>query len=90
VVLLPLEAGTRSALLALAGDLRAAGLRVVTPLASRGVSKDLKDAARQGARFAVLVLPDELARGAVVVRNLARGEQREVPRERVAEALRVE
>ncbi|HEY7780704.1 MAG TPA: His/Gly/Thr/Pro-type tRNA ligase C-terminal domain-containing protein, partial [Ktedonobacterales bacterium] len=55
-----------------------------------GVGKDLKDAARQGARYAVLLLPDELARGAVIVRDLARGEQREVPRERVVEVVRAE
>lgn len=90
VALLPLEAASRTELLTLAAELRAAGLRVVTPLASRGVGKDLKDAARQGARYAVLLLPDELARGAVIVRDLARGEQREVPRERVVEVVRAE
>ncbi|MNC96499.1 Histidine--tRNA ligase [compost metagenome] len=48
------------------------------PLKPAGVGKQLKEADARGARHAILIGPDELARDAVTLRTLATGEQREV------------
>jgi histidyl-tRNA synthetase len=42
------------------------------------VGKQLKAAAKEGAREALIVGPDELARGHVLARNLTSGEEREL------------
>ena len=65
--------------LAAAQDLRAAGLRVEFDLLDRAWRKQLKEAARQQARFAVIVGPDDLACGHAQVRDLGSGDQRSVP-----------
>lgn len=73
---------------ALAPECRDAALRLVTTLRSAGVAADfafdgrslkaaMKSADRSGARFALLLGPDELARGTVVVKDLTSGEQHE-------------
>ncbi|MDD3493930.1 MAG: histidine--tRNA ligase [Candidatus Thermoplasmatota archaeon] len=62
----------------LAHRLRRQGLRVDMDLMRRSVSKSLQHAHRLGARHAVIVGADEWARDAVVVKNMASGEQREV------------
>ncbi len=53
------------------------------------VGQRLKRAAQRRARFAILLGEDELARGTVVLRDLDRGEQEEVARERLPERLLV-
>lgn len=74
--------------LRLARDLRAAGLKVETALDPREkLGKQLQYADRKGIPLALVLGPDELARGEVVVRDLRSGEQRRVPRERVAAVL---
>lgn len=77
-----------AASLRLAQDLRAAGIHVVTALETdKGLGKQLKEADRKGMRYALVLGPDELARGEVVVKDLVRGEQRSVAREEVAATL---
>jgi len=88
VCVIALSADVRAPARAIADELRAAGLRVITPLEQQGLAKELKHAARRGTRFAVIVGEDELARGNVVLRELARSEQREVARSRLCEAVR--
>jgi len=56
--------------LSLAHELRDAGLRVEYPLASAPLRKQLDLAAARRARYAVVVGPDEWARGEVVLRDL--------------------
>jgi histidyl-tRNA synthetase len=78
-----------SASLQLARELRTAGLKVETALdVNEKLSKQFKHADRRGIPFALVLGPDDLARGEVVVKNLRNGEQRSVARERVAAALR--
>ena len=48
-------------------------------LRSQAVGKQMKAASREGARTVVLIGPDEVARGVVVVRDMASGEQHETP-----------
>jgi len=75
--------------LSLARDLRAAGLKVATALeAHEKIGKQMRYADRKGIPFALVLGPDELARGEVVVKDLRSGEQRTVAREAVAAALR--
>ncbi|MGH6901513.1 MAG: histidine--tRNA ligase, partial [Geminicoccaceae bacterium] len=65
--------------LQLAEELRAAGHHV--ELGFRGkVGQRLKRAAQQNARYAILLGEDELAAGKVVLRDLDRGAQHQVPR----------
>jgi histidyl-tRNA synthetase len=75
--------------LSLARDLRAAGLKVAIALEAREkIGKQMRYADRKGIPFALVIGPDELARGEVVVKDLRSGEQRTVAREAVAAALR--
>ncbi len=59
--------------------LRDRGRRVVYDLRPRGVSRQFKAAHQAGARRAIVVGPEELARDAVVVRDMVTGEESEVP-----------
>jgi histidyl-tRNA synthetase len=52
------------------------------------LGKQFKEADRKGVRYALVLGPDELARGEVVVKELATGVQRSVPRAAVAAVLR--
>lgn len=62
--------------LQLARMLRDAGIPCITALEpGANLSKQLKEADRRGARYALLIGPDEAARGEVVVKDLARGKQ---------------
>jgi histidyl-tRNA synthetase len=69
----------RPAMLRLAQALRGAGRSVLYALRHAGVGKQLKEADARGARHVVLLGPDEVQRGAVMLRSMATGEQREVP-----------
>jgi histidyl-tRNA synthetase len=68
------------ALLGLAAELRAAGLRVGLYLGSSGkIAKQLKWANDQRARHTVLLGPREFAENVVTVRDMESGEQRQLP-----------
>jgi histidyl-tRNA synthetase len=71
------DAGLADAL-ALSQRLRAAGLNVETQLEPRKLARQFQYADKAGIRFVVLRGPDEAARGAVSVKDLASGEQLEV------------
>jgi histidyl-tRNA synthetase len=67
----------REAAIRLASALRAEGASVELTLGQPRLKRALADADRAGARRAYLVGPEELARGAALVRDLASGEQSE-------------
>ncbi|GIV95418.1 MAG: histidine--tRNA ligase [Herpetosiphonaceae bacterium] len=72
--------------LKLAAELRAAGVRTLTALEPGGLGKQFKEADRKGVPFALVLGPDELARGEIQLKNLRTGEQRSLPRsEAIAE-----
>jgi histidyl-tRNA synthetase len=71
--------------LIVAGALREAGLRVRPDGSDRKLGRQLEAAAKLGARWAVIV-GEELTHGAVVLRDLADGTQREVALDAVAAA----
>ena len=68
------------AALALARDLRRAGVRCDVSWGSGSVGKQMKAADRRRASLAVVLGPDELAQGTASVKNLATGEQKEIAR----------
>jgi len=79
VCIMPLHPGVRTTMKQVADELRAQGIRTVTPLEEHTLSKEIKDAARRGIRLAVILGEEELARQHVIVRDLTRSEQVEVP-----------
>jgi histidyl-tRNA synthetase len=70
--------------LALTHELRDAGLRAEFALASQAVGKQLKLADARRARVAVVIGPDDRARGEVAVKDLAAKTQRAVARDQAA------
>jgi histidyl-tRNA synthetase len=73
--------------LALAQELRTAGFSTVTALQPDRLGKQFKEADAKGIPYAIVLGPDELAAGAVVVKDLRSGEQRSVPRVELRTAL---
>ncbi|NTW04379.1 MAG: histidine--tRNA ligase, partial [Oscillochloris sp.] len=76
-----------AASLALAAELRAAGVNTLINLDGGGLGKQFKEADRKGVRYALVLGPDEIARGEVVVKDLRGGEQHAVPRAEVLATL---
>jgi histidyl-tRNA synthetase len=73
--------------LGLARELRDAGLRVEYALGAQVIGKQLKLADARHARIAIVVGPDDRARGEVMLKDLAAKAQRSVPRGAVVQAL---
>jgi histidyl-tRNA synthetase len=73
--------------LALAHQLRDAGLRAEYALGVQAVGKQLKLADARNARLAVVIGPDDRARGEVVLKDLGGKSQEPVPRDQVVERL---
>ncbi len=85
--IVPLGEAAEAEALRIAAELRAAGL--VTDMAYRGnLKRRMQKAGASGARFAIILGDDELARGQAAVKDLASGEQKEIPLAGLAEALR--
>jgi histidyl-tRNA synthetase len=78
-VVFPFGESERPAAIQLAQRLRAGGSSVELVLAPMKLKRALADADRAGARFIYLLGPEELTRGVALVRDLASGEQSEVP-----------
>lgn len=76
--------------LALAGELRSAGIATEMVLDGGKLGKQLKYANRAGIRFALMLGEDELVRDVVTVKDMYRNEQFEVPRGELTKSLRVE
>ncbi len=74
--------------IALANELRRAGLRVDLYPEPDKVGKQFKYASEHGIPFVTVVGDDEKARNEVAIKNLRTGEQRSVKREAVAAAIR--
>jgi histidyl-tRNA synthetase len=71
----------------LAAELRAAGLRVASHLAADKLQKQFKQADRLGARYVLVMGPDEVAKGEVSVKDLSSGDQRSIKRADLAKHL---
>jgi histidyl-tRNA synthetase len=73
--------------LALAKDLRDAGIATEAALEGGKLGKQLKYADRTGIRFAVVAGENELSRGVLAIKDLRSGDQIEVPRAGLVRAL---
>jgi histidyl-tRNA synthetase len=89
IAVIPIGDGTILPAMQLAEELRAAGHHVEVGFRGK-VGQRLKRAAQQNARHAILLGEDEIAAGKVVLRDLDRGEQREVPRAELGARLLAE
>ena len=78
----------RESALSLLRDLRRAGLEAHMEYEGRSIKSQMKRADRLQAAFALILGDDELAAGAVSVKNMASGEQARVPRDAVIEHCR--
>lgn len=74
--------------LKLSAELRGAGLRVTSHLNVDKLQKQFKQADRSGARFVLVLGPDEVAKKEVSVKDLRSGEQRSMARKNLAAYLR--
>ncbi|MBB5014268.1 histidine--tRNA ligase [Rehaibacterium terrae] len=77
-------------MLAIARELRAAGINTEAQLEPKKLGKQFQYADRAGIRFVVLQGEDEAARGTVTVKDLRRQAQFEVARAELGSVLRVE
>jgi histidyl-tRNA synthetase len=68
----------RRPVIELLASMRRAGLCADADVMGRGLKAQMKQADRLGARLAIIIGPDELARGQVTLRDLAASEQSEV------------
>jgi histidyl-tRNA synthetase len=86
VAVVPIGEAVEHAALQLAEELRAAGLAVEMEFRGK-IGQRLKRAVQRGARHAVLLGEDELAKSTVVLRDLEQGEQAELARAELARHL---
>lgn len=69
-------------------QLREAGLAATSDLDCRSMKSQFRQADKSGARFALVIGDDELAKGVVQVKNLKASSQTEVPWDEVASSLK--
>jgi histidyl-tRNA synthetase len=74
----------------LAEELRAGGVGAVYDVEQRALKAQMKLAGKGGHRFAVVLGGNELARGSVQLKDLANGEQVELPRAELLARLRAD
>ncbi|RLC90477.1 MAG: histidine--tRNA ligase [Chloroflexi bacterium] len=87
VFIVTLEKAARFAAVRLLVEARSAGLGVQIAM-SGSLKSQLRQANKRGARFALIVGGDELARGEVQLKDLAQGAQEAVPLAAVSDVLR--
>lgn len=83
----PLGDEAMAAMVGLAADLRAAGIRVDLAYGGRGVKGAMKAADRSGASLALVLGDRDLAAGVIGLKDLATGEQREIALAGVVETI---
>ncbi|MBB5915767.1 histidyl-tRNA synthetase [Nocardia transvalensis] len=75
----PLGDAAKSRLVVVAGQLRAAGIRVDLAYGGRGVKGAMKAADRSGAKYALVLGDRDLAEGEIGLKDLATGDQQQIP-----------
>ena len=88
VVVIPVNEGLKGEALKISRMLRDAGMPVEVEVMARKVAKALEDADRRKMDYAVIVGERELTEKAVVLRNLAKREQKTVKIEKMVETIR--
>lgn len=79
VFLVPMGTAAKSFAVVLAGQLRAANVRVDLAYGDRALKGAMKAADRSGARYAIVIGDRELAEGNLPLKELASGQQESVP-----------
>ena len=77
--LLGIEGAGRAQAFAQAQKLRAAGLRGEMNFSTGGFKSLMRQAGKSGARFCLIIGPDEAAQNNVTIKHLDSGEQRSMP-----------
>jgi histidyl-tRNA synthetase len=90
VLVTQMDAAQLPAYLAIASELRGAGIATEVVLEGGKLGKQFKYADRAGIRFVIVLGEDELAKGVVTVKDLRREDQFEVQRTELIKTLRVE
>jgi histidyl-tRNA synthetase len=90
VLVTQMDAAQMPAYLALANELRSAGIATEVVLEGGKLGKQFKYADRAGIRFVIVLGEDEIAKGVVTVKDLRREDQFEVSRAELIKSLRVE
>lgn len=72
---------------AMASELRAAGINTEVTVEPKKLAKQIQYADRAGIRFVVMCGDAEAARGVVAIKDLREGQQREVPRDELVATL---
>jgi histidyl-tRNA synthetase len=90
VLVTQMDAAQLPAYLAVASELRAAGIATEVVMEGGKLGKQFKYADRAGIRFVIVLGEDELAKGVVTVKDLRREDQFEVSRSELIKTLRVE
>jgi histidyl-tRNA synthetase len=88
VAVVPITEDLTAEALKIARTLRQKGIVVEVEVMGRKMSKALEDADRRKMNYAIIVGERELKEGAVVIRDLAKRQQRTVKIERIADELR--
>lgn len=93
----PVRGGLGAAIVPLGEKAEAEALRIIAQLRAAGIASDMafrgnmkrrmQKASASGARYAIIVGEDELARGEAAVKDLVSGEQRDVPLADLVKAL---
>jgi histidyl-tRNA synthetase len=76
--IVPVTSEQRPEALRIAHVLRDRGHSVVYALRDQPVGRQMKGAAKEGARIVLVVGPDDIARGSVVARDMSTGEERDI------------
>ena len=84
------DASLEAEAFALVAELRRAGIAADQAFGGRRMKAQFRLADRAGARWALVLGPDEAARGVVTARDLVSGEQQEVARGQIAATLSAE
>jgi histidyl-tRNA synthetase (EC 6.1.1.21) len=90
VLVTQMDAAQMPAYLAVANELRTAGIATEVVLEGGKLGKQFKYADRAGIRFVIVLGEDEIAKGVVTVKDLRREDQFEVARADLVKTLRVE
>jgi histidyl-tRNA synthetase len=88
IMIIPIKEKLKREALKISRTLRDADIPVEVEAMGRKVTKALEDADRRETRYAIIIGEKELKKGAVVIRNLKKREQRVVKIEKIVETIK--
>lgn len=88
ILVVPINDKLSAKAFAIASQLRKTDFLVETEVSGKGIKKALSYANSKGHAFVVIVAPKELTKGNVIIRDMRKEVQQEIPIDKVTEALR--